>query len=190
MTSTAAGQPYAAVEARQLVKRYGVITAVDGVSFEVARGEIFGFLGANGLLQPGLSRTLGTEGILVNADSGGVQPLGLVVSRERVCPQHGHLCLDLGTEAIGEGLGAGQQPVGSGAWLLRSADRVDRGLVQRFWRGGHRTNGPIGSDTFTRPVHARPGSDPPAACVRRLQPQSAGVPRLASGRPDVADPAG
>jgi ABC-2 type transport system ATP-binding protein len=37
-----------AVEARQLVKRYGVITAVDGVSFQVARGEIFGFLGANG----------------------------------------------------------------------------------------------------------------------------------------------
>jgi ABC-2 type transport system ATP-binding protein len=37
-----------AVEARQLVKRYGVVTAVDGVSFEVARGEIFGFLGANG----------------------------------------------------------------------------------------------------------------------------------------------
>jgi ABC-2 type transport system ATP-binding protein len=48
MTSTPPGQPYAAVEARQLVKRYGVITAVDGVSFEVARGEIFGFLGANG----------------------------------------------------------------------------------------------------------------------------------------------
>src|SRR5437667_11903693 len=47
MTSTAQG-PIAAVEARQLVKRYGVVRAVDGVSFEVARGEIFGFLGANG----------------------------------------------------------------------------------------------------------------------------------------------
>src|ERR1700687_849930 len=37
-----------AVEARQLVKRYGNITAVDGVSFQATQGEIFGFLGANG----------------------------------------------------------------------------------------------------------------------------------------------
>jgi len=37
-----------AVEARQLTKRFGVVVAVDGVSFSVNRGEIFGFLGANG----------------------------------------------------------------------------------------------------------------------------------------------
>jgi ABC-2 type transport system ATP-binding protein len=37
-----------AVEARNLVKRYGVITAVDAVSFQVRPGEIVGFLGANG----------------------------------------------------------------------------------------------------------------------------------------------
>ncbi|HEY0830117.1 MAG TPA: ABC transporter ATP-binding protein [Candidatus Dormibacteraeota bacterium] len=37
-----------AVEARNLVKRYGMLPAVDGVSFQVPRGEIFGFLGANG----------------------------------------------------------------------------------------------------------------------------------------------
>jgi len=37
-----------AVEAHQLVKRYGVVRAVEGVSFQVHRGEIFGFLGANG----------------------------------------------------------------------------------------------------------------------------------------------
>src|SRR5437879_3231298 len=37
-----------AVEARHLVKGYGVVRAVQDVSFQVPRGEIFGFLGANG----------------------------------------------------------------------------------------------------------------------------------------------
>ena len=37
-----------AVSARELTKRFGRFTAVDGISFDVHRGEIFGFLGANG----------------------------------------------------------------------------------------------------------------------------------------------
>ena len=41
-----AGQP--AVEAVALSKRFGDFTAVDGVSFTVQRGTIFGFLGPNG----------------------------------------------------------------------------------------------------------------------------------------------
>ena len=36
------------ITAQQLTKRFGNFTAVDHVSFEVKRGEIFGFLGANG----------------------------------------------------------------------------------------------------------------------------------------------
>ncbi|MFO0587827.1 MAG: ABC transporter ATP-binding protein [Polyangiaceae bacterium] len=36
------------LEARDLVKRFGAFTAVRGVSFGVKRGEIFGYLGANG----------------------------------------------------------------------------------------------------------------------------------------------
>jgi ABC-2 type transport system ATP-binding protein len=37
-----------AIAARGLTRRFGAFTAVDGVSFEVPRGEIFGYLGANG----------------------------------------------------------------------------------------------------------------------------------------------
>jgi len=36
------------IKTDQLTKRFGDFTAVDGISFEVAKGEIFGFLGANG----------------------------------------------------------------------------------------------------------------------------------------------
>jgi ribosome-dependent ATPase len=37
-----------AIEARGLTMRFGDFTAVDHVSFRIARGEIFGFLGSNG----------------------------------------------------------------------------------------------------------------------------------------------
>jgi ABC-2 type transport system ATP-binding protein len=37
-----------AIVAEGLTKRFGQFTAVDAISFEVRRGEIFGFLGANG----------------------------------------------------------------------------------------------------------------------------------------------
>ena len=36
------------IQARQLTKKFGQFTAVDAISFEVYKGEIFGFLGANG----------------------------------------------------------------------------------------------------------------------------------------------
>lgn len=40
--------PATSIEVRGLSKRFGDFIAVDQVSFEVARGEIFGYLGANG----------------------------------------------------------------------------------------------------------------------------------------------
>ncbi len=38
----------AAIEADGLTRRFGDFTAVDAISFRVAHGEVFGFLGANG----------------------------------------------------------------------------------------------------------------------------------------------
>ncbi len=37
-----------AIDVRNLTKRFGSFTAVDHVNFEVRKGEVFGFLGANG----------------------------------------------------------------------------------------------------------------------------------------------
>ena len=37
-----------AIEARDLTRRFGSFTAVDAITFDVAVGEVFGFLGANG----------------------------------------------------------------------------------------------------------------------------------------------
>ena len=50
MTDQAAARSTAdaVINARGLVKRYGALTALDGASFTVARGEIFGILGPNG----------------------------------------------------------------------------------------------------------------------------------------------
>ena len=36
------------IKVEQLTKRYAGVTAVDGISFEVGKGEIVGFLGPNG----------------------------------------------------------------------------------------------------------------------------------------------
>ena len=49
-----------AIQAQELTKRFGEFTAVDGVSFEVAKGELFGLLGPNGAGKTTLSRMLTT----------------------------------------------------------------------------------------------------------------------------------
>jgi ABC-type Na+ transport system ATPase subunit NatA len=42
----------ALIRARGLTKRFGSFTAVDGIDFELRRGEAFGFLGPNGAGKP------------------------------------------------------------------------------------------------------------------------------------------
>src|SRR5579864_1717237 len=48
MASTTTNPAESSIHAENLVRRFGHFTAVKGVSFEVAQGEIFGFLGPNG----------------------------------------------------------------------------------------------------------------------------------------------
>jgi ABC-2 type transport system ATP-binding protein len=73
--------PNAVIEARDLRKRYEHIVAVDGVSFSVQRGEIFGLLGPNGA---GKSTTLEMLEGLRDIDSGIAVVLGTDVTENAV----------------------------------------------------------------------------------------------------------
>ena len=64
----------ATISVRDLRKSYGKVKAVDGVSFEVQRGEFFGILGPNGA---GKTTTLEIVEGLRQADGGTVSVLGL-----------------------------------------------------------------------------------------------------------------
>jgi len=62
-----------AVEVANLQKRYGDVQALDGVSFEVRRDEIFGLVGPNGA---GKTTTLRTLATLLDRDGGTVTVAG------------------------------------------------------------------------------------------------------------------
>jgi ABC-2 type transport system ATP-binding protein len=91
-------QPMIKVE--DLTKRYAGVTALNGVSFEVQRGEIVGFLGPNGA---GKSTTMRILTGFIPASSGRVQVAGLDVFenslevRERVgyMPENNPLYTDM-----------------------------------------------------------------------------------------------
>lgn len=62
-----AGAQLPLVHARGLVKRFGGLVAVDGIDFDVERGEAFGFLGPNGAGKTSTMRMIGC----VSPPSGG-----------------------------------------------------------------------------------------------------------------------
>jgi len=67
------------IDAQDLRKRYGPVQAVDGVSFQVQRGEIFGMLGPNGA---GKTTTVEMLEGLRKPDGGQASVLGIDVARE------------------------------------------------------------------------------------------------------------
>ncbi|MCH6471265.1 ABC transporter ATP-binding protein [Sinomonas terrae] len=72
MTSARAAQPV--ISARDLVKTYGDVNAVDGISFDVPAGESFGLLGPNGA---GKSTTMRMIGGVSQRTSGQLDIMGL-----------------------------------------------------------------------------------------------------------------
>jgi ABC-2 type transport system ATP-binding protein len=80
MTAEAMNTPTdPAVLVEELTKRYGEFTAVDGISFEVPRGEIFGFLGPNGA---GKTTTISMLCTLLRPTSGRALIAGHDVARD------------------------------------------------------------------------------------------------------------
>jgi ABC-2 type transport system ATP-binding protein len=69
------------IEAARLTKTFGAVTAVDRVSFEVRRGEIFGFLGPNGAGKTTTTRML--TGV-IPSDGGTAHVLGYDMRTEPV----------------------------------------------------------------------------------------------------------
>ena len=88
------------IHARGLVKRFGDLTAVDGIDVDVRRGEAFGFLGPNGA---GKSSTMRMIGCVSPPTAGTLRLLGLdpatrgaeIRSRLGVVPQEDNLDLEL-----------------------------------------------------------------------------------------------
>jgi lipooligosaccharide transport system ATP-binding protein len=88
------------IHARGLVKRFGDFTAVDGIDFDLQRGEAFGFLGPNGA---GKSSTMRMIGCVSPPSAGELSILGLdpvthgreIRARLGVVPQEDTLDVEL-----------------------------------------------------------------------------------------------
>jgi ABC-2 type transport system ATP-binding protein len=74
-----------AIEVRGLAKRFGDVTAVAGIDFEVRRGELFGFLGPNGA---GKTTTINLLTGLARPDAGSVRIAGIDCTRDGKAAQH------------------------------------------------------------------------------------------------------
>jgi ABC-2 type transport system ATP-binding protein len=73
------GAEHAVISVQDLRKTYGAVKAVDGISFEVAPGEIFGLLGPNGA---GKTTTIEMLEGLIKPDAGSASVLGIDATRQ------------------------------------------------------------------------------------------------------------
>ena len=79
-----------AISARGLVRKFGDFTAVNDVSFTVARGEIFGFLGPNGSGKTTVIKLL-TGLLLLSGGEADVEGLNVRTDSERVRERIGYM---------------------------------------------------------------------------------------------------
>jgi ABC-2 type transport system ATP-binding protein len=86
----------------KLRKRYDEVQALDGVSFEVREGEVFGLLGPNGA---GKSTTVRVLVTLTHADEGSASVAGYDVRREQNAVRRtiGYVPQDSGVDQFGTG---------------------------------------------------------------------------------------
>jgi len=94
--------PMDAIVVDELRKRYGDVQALDGVSFAVREGEVFGLLGPNGA---GKSTTVRSLVTLTTPDSGSASVAGHDVLREQNAVRRmiGYVPQDSGVDELGTG---------------------------------------------------------------------------------------
>ena len=90
--------PDAAIRATGLTKYFGPVVGIEELSFEVGRGEIYGFLGANGA---GKTTTIRLLLDLLRPSRGSARVLG------RDCHRDQHEDRDLGSQPQSAGAGSG-----------------------------------------------------------------------------------
>jgi len=134
-----------AIEVRNLTKRYNGLLAVDGISFEVRRGEFFGFLGPNGA---GKTTTVRMLSGVIKADGGTAlvmgSPAGSLEAKQitGVVPEMSNAYLDLSgwgnlmlmAELYGVPTGEARE---KGRSLLQELGLLDRSdsLVREYSKG-------------------------------------------------------
>jgi ABC-2 type transport system ATP-binding protein len=133
-----------AVEVRELVKDYGNFRALNGISFEVNEGEIFGLIGPNGA---GKTTALRVVATLLQITSGSVTVFGYELPKEAgearkiisYLPEEagayknlrGKEYLDFIAKFFGEGEKL-QDMVQRGLWIL-SPNSLERERNYRIW---------------------------------------------------------
>ncbi|MCW2964383.1 MAG: daunorubicin resistance transporter ATPase subunit [Actinomycetia bacterium] len=102
LASSVTSPPMEAIVVEELRKRYGDVQALDGVSFAVQEGEVFGLLGPNGA---GKSTTVRSLVTLTMPDSGSASVAGHDVLREQNAVRRviGYVPQDSGVDELGTG---------------------------------------------------------------------------------------